>query len=94
VRLGLAGRNWLALVVAAADEDTQFQFVFETLAGAEARLGIRRAARLSGRTGERLARHADVRRADVVADRHPFVVRQQRIIVRSFCEDHLIMSSG
>ena len=77
---GLAHRNRLAQGIATADEDAHFQFVIQALAGSEAgRFGIRRLG-LADRAAELLARDRNRRRTTVVADRHPFIVGQQRVV--------------
>ena len=81
VVFGLGHRHRLALRVGGADVDRHFQLVVEPLAGAEARGAVgARHAQLRHRPRELLARDADRRAAPVVADGHPLVVGQQRVV--------------
>src|SRR5439155_15447855 len=74
----LANRDRRAKVIAAADPQAELEFVVETAAWTELRrLRFRRLALAIG-ADDRLARRPHRARPAVVADRHIFVVGEQR----------------
>ena len=77
--LGVIDRDRLAELIASADQEAELKFVVEALARADNR-HLAAAFGLTERPADRLAADNDGRRTPVVADRHPFVIGQQRRI--------------
>src|SRR5262245_42282931 len=67
-------------LVAGADPDAELELVVEIARGSEARHGFRCRLALAVRAAHRGARGPDRGGAAMIADRHVFVVRQQRIV--------------
>jgi len=73
-------RNASSEPIARADDEAELGFVIKSLAGTKGRRGRIGRLRLAVRPHDRGARHHDRRAAAVVADRHPLVIGQQRVV--------------
>src|SRR3546814_13912175 len=84
MRLGFADVDAFALVITLSDNNAQFQFVVQALAGAEVRRTVFLCwACLTDGTGTLLARYAYAGGPSVIADRSPFMVGPHGVVGRS-----------
>ena len=91
---GLCDRDRLAELVAAADQRADFELVVETPTGPELRLGGL-GLELAERPRKAVPARAQRRTAAVVADRHPLVVRQQRLVgAKQLADRRRVMNAG
>jgi hypothetical protein len=80
VVFGFVNGDTHALQIAPADDGAELKLVVEPLARAERRLRLVRTFGLAGGPAERNSARYQSGRAAVIADGHPFVIWQQRVV--------------